>query len=114
MTNLLSCAATAALLILIVCDGVCEAAPAEPPQREIKVIARRFEFVPKTITVRKGERVRLAVTSEDVDHGIAIKEFGVDQIIKAQETKVTLIADRRPLCVTCSVFARRHPICLAS
>jgi cytochrome c oxidase subunit II len=99
-------AAIAALMAIFVCAGVCEAAPAEPPQREIKVIARRFEFVPKIITVRKGERVRLAVTSEDVDHGIAIKEFGVDQIVRAKETKVIeLSADKiGRFDVTCSVF----------
>lgn len=107
MTNLkLSCAGIAALLTLIVCAGVCDAAPAEPPQREIKVIARRFEFVPKTITVKKGERIRLAVTSEDVDHGIAIKEFGVDQIVKAKQTKVIeLNADKEGrFDFICSVF----------
>lgn len=107
MTKLkLSGAGVAALLTLIVCPGASDAAPAEPPQREIKVIARRFEFVPKTINVKKGERVRLAVTSEDVDHGIAITEFGVDQIVKAKETKVIeLTADKvGRFDVTCSVF----------
>ena len=83
-----SCAVIAALLTLVACAGVCAAAPAEPPQREIKVVARRFEFVPKTITAKKGERLRLVVTSEDVDHGVAIPEFGVDQIVKAKQTKV--------------------------
>lgn len=107
MTNLtLNRAGIAALLTLFVCAGVCDAVPAEPPQREIKVIARRFEFVPKIINVKKGERVRLVVTSEDVDHGIAISEFGVDQMVKAKETKVIeLNADKAGrFDVTCSVF----------
>ncbi len=52
---------------------ICTASPlADPPQaREIKILARKFEFQPSTITVRKGEPVKLAVTSEDVDHGIS-------------------------------------------
>ena len=60
-----SCAVIAALLTLVACAGVCAAAPAEPPQREIKVVARRFEFVPKTITAKKGERAayRLPIDS---------------------------------------------------
>ena len=107
MTNpKLGCAVIAALLTLIVGAGVCEAAVNEPAQREIKVIARRFEFVPKTISVKKGEHIRLAVTSEDVDHGIAIKEFGVDQIVKAKQTKVIeLTADKEGrFAFICSVF----------
>jgi cytochrome c oxidase subunit 2 len=107
MTDLkLSRAGIALLVAVIACAGVTSAAPAEPPQREIKVIARRFEFVPKVINVKKGERVRLVVTSEDVDHGIAIREFGVDQIVKAQETKIIeLIADKAGrFDITCSVF----------
>lgn len=40
--------------------------------RVVEVKARQFEFEPETIVVRKGEKVRLEVTSEDVKHGIAI------------------------------------------
>jgi cytochrome c oxidase subunit II len=84
------------------------AAPfADPPgQREINVTARRFEFTPKTITVSKGERVRLAVTSEDVDHGFAIKEFGIDMEIKAKQTRIIeLTPDKEGrFRFTCSVF----------
>ena len=87
---------------------VCAAQPlADPPQqREIKITARRFEFSPKTITVRKGERVRLVVTSEDVDHGFALKEFDIDQEIKAKQTKVIEFTPNREgrFQFSCSVF----------
>jgi cytochrome c oxidase subunit 2 len=87
---------------------VCAASPlADPPQaREIKVVARKFEFQPATITVRKGEPVKLIVTSEDVDHGIAIEAFGIDQQVKARQTKVIeLTPDREgKFEFTCSVF----------
>jgi cytochrome c oxidase subunit 2 len=59
-----------------------------PPQDAIRVIARKFSFEPKTITVRKGQKVRLAVTSADVDHGIAISEFNVDVNVPAKQTKM--------------------------
>ena len=55
---------------------------------EIKIVARRFEFEPKTITVRKGQAVRLVIKSVDVDHGFAIKDFNIKETIKAHTTKV--------------------------
>ena len=55
---------------------------------EINVVARRYEFEPKTITVRKGQPVRLIVKSVDVDHGFAIRAFNVNQKIKAHTTKI--------------------------
>jgi cytochrome c oxidase subunit 2 len=85
--------------------GVCVAS--EPPvQREIKVVARKFAFEPKTITVRKGELVKLIVTSEDVAHGIAIEAFGVDQRIDARQTKVVEFTASREgrFPISCSVF----------
>src|SRR5215471_7484348 len=75
-------------------------------KREIKVTARRFEFSPKTITVSKGEKVSLVITSEDVDHGFAIKELGIDQEIKAKQTKVIELTPEKEgrFQFTCSVF----------
>ena len=61
---------------------------ATPAPVEIKVIARSFEFEPKTITVRKGQPVRLVITSVDVEHGFKIKEFNINEKIKAHKTKV--------------------------
>src|SRR5712692_7060169 len=54
---------------------------------EIKITARRFEFDPRTITVQKGQPVKLVITSADVDHGFAIKEFGINETIKAHKTQ---------------------------
>lgn len=54
---------------------------------EIKIEARRFEFTPRTITVRKGVPVKLLVTSADVAHGFAIKELNVKEEIEAGATR---------------------------
>jgi cytochrome c oxidase subunit 2 len=92
-------------LIVLSFAGICLAEePTE--QREIKVIARKYAFEPKTITVRKGDHVRLVVTSEDVAHGIAIQEFNVDQRIDAKKSKVVeFTADREGrFRISCSVF----------
>ncbi len=58
------------------------------PPVTIKIIARRFEFQPKTITVHKGQPVKLVITSVDVDHGFAIRDFNVKEKIKAHTTRV--------------------------
>ena len=54
--------------------------------KSFDVVAKQFEFVPGTITVKKGDTVRLKITSADVEHGIGIPEFGVNQTIPAGET----------------------------
>jgi plastocyanin len=79
----------------------------DPPQQtEIKVTARQFEFSPKVITVGKGERVKLVVTSVDVDHGIAIDAYNIDVKLPAKQTRtVEFTADREGrFRFYCSVF----------
>jgi len=76
-------------LVVLLFSAVSIAEPlSDPEPREIRVTARRFEFSPKTIRMRRGERVTLAVTSEDMDHGFAIKELGIDQAIEARQTRM--------------------------
>jgi cytochrome c oxidase subunit II len=74
--------------------------------REIKVTARKFEFIPKTINASKGEPIKLVITSEDVDHGFSLKEFGISETIKAGQTKVIELTPDRAgkFEFSCSVF----------
>ena len=53
---------------------------------EIKITAKQFEFNPRTITVQKGKPVRLIITSADVDHGIKLEAFSINQRIPAKKT----------------------------
>jgi cytochrome c oxidase subunit 2 len=97
-----------AALVLVLAGaaaGRAEASQGQQP-REIKMIARKFVFVPKQVTVQKGERIRLLLTSEDVDHGIALKAFDIDQVVKANETKaIEFTADKEGRFeFLCSVF----------
>lgn len=65
---------------------------ADQPRR-IEVTAKRFEFSPNEITVKKGESVVLAFHSEDVTHGIRIEELNVQaEIPKDKVTEVPLTA----------------------
>jgi cytochrome c oxidase subunit II len=83
-----------------------------PAAVEIKVVAKKFKFEPGKITVRKGEQVRLVVTSVDVDHGIAIREYGVEKEVKKGATEVIeFSADKEgKFKIICSVFCGEgHP-----
>jgi|SRR3989338_4804612 len=47
--------------------------------KEFQITAKQFSFEPGTIEVNKGDKVRLIVTSMDVPHGFAIKEYGINE-----------------------------------
>ncbi len=57
-----------------------EAAEEEPKGelREFEITATRYKFTPDTITVNKGDTVRIRLTSIDVTHGIRLNEFDVN------------------------------------
>jgi len=55
---------------------------ASPRDRVVKLTAKKFEFSPAEITVRKGEPVVLEINSEDVGHGFTLPDFGVRGDIK--------------------------------
>jgi cytochrome c oxidase subunit 2 len=57
----------------------------------IEVSAKRFEFVPSRITIRKGETVTLRLRSQDVTHGFFMKPLGIDATIEpGKSVDVTL------------------------
>lgn len=51
--------------------------PPTPQIHEISMSAFQFGFDPSTITVKKGELVRITLTSKDVEHGISIPDLKV-------------------------------------
>ena len=68
--------------------------PASTPH-EIQVSARRYQFTPATITVKKGEQVRIAITAVDHDHGFKLEAFNIEKTIKKGTTEVVeLTADK--------------------
>ena len=76
---------------------------------EIKIFdmtAKRFSFEPNKLTVRKGDKVKLIITSLDTAHGFAIPEYGVNIVVKAGETVIReFIADKSgQFDFACSVF----------
>ena len=72
----------------------------------VKITARRFEFNPQTITLRKGRPARLIITSEDVTHGFTIDEFNIKVRVEAKETKIVEFTPDRAgrFRIYCSVY----------
>jgi cytochrome c oxidase subunit 2 len=79
---------------------------AQEAPRRIEIVAKRFDYTPGDITVKKGVPVTLALTSEDVDHGLKFKDLNVALSAKKGETKeITFTPDKPGTFVgQCSVF----------
>ena len=52
-------------------------ANALPAEKEIHITAKKFEFTPDTITLKKGEPVVFVLSSQDRKHGFNLREFGI-------------------------------------
>lgn len=86
------------MLVLCVLSTVASlrSQPAQSGQiHEIQMTAKKYEFSPNPIRVKKGERVRLIITATDRDHGIKIEAFNVEQRLKkGVPTTVDFTADK--------------------
>jgi cytochrome c oxidase subunit 2 len=49
----------------------------EPAARVVAISAKRFEFTPNQITLKRGEPVTLRVSAEDRDHGFYQKDLHI-------------------------------------
>lgn len=74
--------------------------------KEIKLEAFQYGFSPDPIVVKKGDIVKLDVTSRDVAHGAYIKEYGINVSIgKDEHKKVEFQADKTgTFDIVCSVY----------
>jgi len=74
--------------------------------KEFKMTAKQFAFEPSVIEVNKGDKVRLIVTSVDVPHGIAIKEYGINERLDVgKPVTIEFTADKEgTFTAYCSVF----------
>jgi cytochrome c oxidase subunit 2 len=50
----------------------------ESQPRVVTISAKRFEFTPNQITLKRGEPVTLRVSAEDRDHGFYQKSLGIE------------------------------------
>ena len=81
-------------------------ANALPPEREIHITAKKFDFTPDTITLKKGEPVVLVISSEDRKHGFNLRAFGVrTDINPGGSARIRLTPDKTgKFSFSCDVF----------
>ena len=60
--------------------------------RTVEVHAKRFEYVPAEITMKKGETVKLKLVSDDVAHSLRIDPLSVNVKMPVGETVETTIS----------------------
>ncbi len=63
--------------------------------KEFTMTAKRFDFEPSTITVNEGDKVKIKITSTDVEHGFSLPDFNINErLIPDLEVVVEFIADK--------------------
>jgi cytochrome c oxidase subunit 2 len=79
---------------------------AKPPEKVIKVVARRFTYTPNAITLKKGVPVVLELTTLDVVMGFNAPDFNVRaDIVPGQVARLRLVPDKvGTFTVLCDIF----------
>ncbi|MDD5686628.1 MAG: cupredoxin domain-containing protein [Elusimicrobia bacterium] len=74
--------------------------------KDISLEAYQYGFSPDPIVVKKGDIVKLTVTSRDVPHGVYIKNYGIKVDVKKGEyKKIEFFADKSgKFDILCSVY----------
>jgi cytochrome c oxidase subunit 2 len=98
------------LLVAGCCFGVigfvAHTGPRADDARVIKLTAKKFDFTPSEITVKKGTPVALELGSADRVHGFSLPDFKVTARIEpGKVTRVTFTPDKTGEFVfSCNVF----------
>lgn len=80
---------------LAVAAGAAFGARAFAQERVIRVAAKKFEFTPSEIELRKGEPVVLEFTTADVLMGFSLPDFKLrTDIVPGEVTRLRLMPDR--------------------
>ena len=79
---------------------------AAPRVRTIKVVAKKWDFVPNVIKVKKGESVVLKFTAPEVPMGFNLPDFNVRaDIVPGKAVRVPLTPDKAgTFTFLCDVF----------
>lgn len=60
----------------------------------ISIRAKKYEFIPAEITLKKGQTVKLVLTSDDVRHSLVVKALGINgDMKKGKDTEVIVTPD---------------------
>jgi cytochrome c oxidase subunit 2 len=100
-----SIGAAAAVLGLTSSAGYLRAqAPARP--RVIKIVAKRFEYTPSHVTLKKSEPVILELTTRDVVMGFKLPDFNLRaDMVPDKVTRVPFVPDKTGTFIfLCDIF----------
>ncbi len=83
-----------------------QGASSAPSVKEFTMTAKKWEFSPSTITVNKGDTVKLTIRSVDVKHGFDLSAFNINENLEpGQDTMVQFVADKTGTFeFSCSVY----------
>ncbi|MFM9428843.1 cytochrome c oxidase subunit 2 [Variovorax sp. GrIS 2.14] len=87
-------------------SSVAVLALSKPKERIIKIIAKKFEYVPSEIRVKQGETVMLQFTAPEVPMGFSLPDFAVRaDIMPGKVTTLRLTPDKTgSFAFLCDVF----------
>jgi cytochrome c oxidase subunit 2 len=89
MKNRFLCSAALALAVITFVFTPSVKAQGDP--RVVEITAKRFQFVPAEINLKKGETVTIKLVSEDVTHGFYNKPLKIDgDVLAGKTTEVTI------------------------
>ena len=82
------------------------AQPAQPKEKNIRIDAKRFDYTPGQLTLKKGEAVILELTSSDVLMGFNLPDFNLRaDVIPDKVTRVRFVPDKAgSFTFLCDVF----------
>jgi cytochrome c oxidase subunit 2 len=56
--------------------------------KNFTLVAKQFSFEPGIIIVNKGDKVRLTIINQDVEHSFSLPAFNLDVNLPTRETKI--------------------------
>src|SRR5690242_11935489 len=70
-------------------------ANAVPAERVIHITAKKFDFSPDSITLKKGEPVVFEISSADRKHGFSLRAFGVrTDVLPGKVSRIRFTPDK--------------------
>jgi len=83
-----------------------ESGTAAPGETVVKLIAKKFQYGPEQVTVKRGTPVVFEITSEDGKHGFNLPDFGVRaDVIPGATTRVAFTPGKSgTFTFACDVF----------
>jgi len=86
--------------------GYLLAQAAQPKERVIKVVARRFTYTPGKLTLKKGQPVVFVLTTKDVPMGFNLPDFNVRaDILPGKTARLRVVPDKTGTFIfLCDIF----------